>query len=504
MTKIVTAEEMARIEKLAYSEGASEKEFMEKAGEGIAAEVEEFITSHLLDKVVTLFVGKGNNGGDAYAAGKKLLPKGYQVVAVHFFPLESCSPLCKTQCEEFRKAGGEIHFLKRGEEAKEHARGVILDGLVGTGFHGKAEGDLAEAIVAANKSGLPILAIDIPSGLSGSTGEVGSVAISATLTLSLGLPKIGFFRGEGWNHLGELRQIDFGLSKKYIDAAKAEAHLPQEEEVVSLLPAIRRNRHKYQAGYLVAVAGSPGMCGAAFMAAKAALRMGAGVVRLFHAWEVEGELGAAPLEVVKEAVDPGKVDRIVTEGHRAKAYLIGPGMGRDNDAQKLLRKLLPTIKIPTIFDADALFLFAQNPLWSIPPSSILTPHRKEMERLLQLQQCEEKELHSLCQRFADEKNVTLLLKGGPTFLFHPQTLPQIITHGDPGMATAGTGDVLAGILGGLLAQGLKPQAAALLGATLHGLAGEIAAFQKTSLGLIASDLIEFLPDAIAGLSASAP
>lgn len=487
--KVVCAEEMARVEKRAYAQGSSELEFMENAGAAIAEKTEAFIAARKLKKRVTLLVGKGNNGGDAYAAGKRLIAKGYSVSALSIFPAGDSSPLNQKQRKEFEKAGGSV-----SESAP--LEGVILDGLVGTGFRGKAEGELASAIKKANQTGLPILAIDIPSGLNGTTGEVGSVAIRATQTIYLELAKLGFYIGQGWNCVGELTRALFGLPQKWILEAKPEAFLIADEKVAELLPPIKRNRHKYQAGYVVAVAGSRGFSGAAFLSTLAALRAGAGIVRLFHTKNMEAELGAAPLEVVKEELSADGHTRILKECERAQAALIGPGMGRNPASKKLLKTLLPRLKIPCVLDADALFFLAESPKWEIPQNAILTPHRKEAERILQVERCKnEQELHALCQAYVDKKNTTLVLKGGPTFIFHPKSVPLISTHGDPGMAHAGTGDVLTGILAALLAQGLAPQAAAAVGAVLHGLSGEIAATQKGPYSLIASDLIDALPDA---------
>ncbi len=496
--KVVSAQEMARIEGLACAQGASQAAFMENAGEAIAMQTAAYLAAHALEKEVTLLVGKGNNGGDAYAAGKRLLEKGFAVAAVHLFSLESCGPLCQEQCAQFKRAGGQIHFVRTEEEICFSKRGVILDGLVGTGFRGKAEGMLARAIVSANGSGLPILAIDIPSGLDGNTGAVGSVAISAAMTIYLGLPKIGFFTGQGWDHIGELASADFGLDEGFMVQAKAEAYLLDEKVLPALLPKMKRSRHKYEAGYLLALAGSPGMSGAAILSSFAALRSGAGIVRLFYPEGMEPEMACAPFELIKEPLRDEK--RLWIESSRARAWLIGPGLGRCKGAGKILRKLLGKSALPCVLDADALFFLAEHPQWPMPPKAILTPHRQEMKRLLS---GEEVSLEA-CQRFASERRCTLVLKGGPTFIFHPETVPLVITRGDPGMATAGTGDVLAGMIGALLAQQLEPRSAAVLGASIHGLAGERAAERLTSYCLIASDLIENLPAVYQSMKRSIP
>jgi NAD(P)H-hydrate epimerase len=490
--KVVTAQEMSRMEKNAYAKGCSEAEFMETAGTKVAEIVAEFIEENGLEKQVILFVGKGNNGGDAYVAGIKLLAKGFAVQAFHFFPLENCSPLCVKQHGRFQATGRKIHYAKEAESFC-FSEGIILDGLVGTGFSGKAEGILAKAIEQANQSELPILAIDIPSGVDGNDGSVETVAIQAIKTIYLGLPKWGFFTKEGWNHVGQLVGANFGLPEEEINKAQAKAFLYNSEVLPLLLPPLKRNRHKYDAGYVLGIAGSASMPGAALLSSYAALRAGAGIVRLFYPEGAEQEMAAgAPLELIKESWDLKNFERILEESKRARAFFVGPGIGRTKMAKKMLSNLLQHISIVTIFDADALYFIAEEPEWHLPRQSILTPHVMEMKRLLK----SEKELNlEACQQYAEAKNITIVLKGAPTFIFHPQTLPLIMTRGDPGMATAGTGDVLTGILAALLAQNMPPREAAFLGTYLHAVAGEIAAHQLTSYGVIASDLIEYLPEA---------
>lgn len=481
---VVTADEMKRLEKLAIDAGSDEQSFMENAGAGIAKAIEEFYPSE-----VTLLIGKGNKGGDAFTAGALLLKKGFPVKAYHLFPLEECSPLCQKMGKSFIDAGGKIlPYTKDVVFEKE----LIIDGLLGTGFHGGVEGIFADAINAANRSGLPIFAIDVPSGLNGSTGEVVTVAIQAHTTISLGLPKFGFFVGKGWNHIGNLVFVDFGLPQTFHKDAHAMAHLISEEKASKSLPKINRDRHKYQTGYALCVAGSPGMPGAALMACQAALKAGAGIVRLFYPKGMQDELVAAPYELIREGWDLVDDGRIAEESKRAKALMIGPGMGRSEVAEKAIGKLLSTTHLPCVIDADALFFLSK--MKKLPEKTIITPHHQEMERILGSSPTFEK-----CQAFVDEKRVTLLLKGGPTVIFHPKTIPLIIHHGDPGMAKAGAGDVLTGIIGAFVAQGLEMRDSAALGALLHAIAGEIASETETPYCVVATDLITFLPEAIQAL-----
>jgi ADP-dependent NAD(P)H-hydrate dehydratase / NAD(P)H-hydrate epimerase len=498
--KIVTAHEMSRIEGMAYAEGASEQTFMENAGEAIAKVAEDYIHDHYLPKSITLLVGKGNNGGDAYAAGARLLDRGFNVTALHIYVLDQCGPLCKTMYEKFRSRGGIIHHVHDEQSFRFEPAGVILDGLVGTGFHGKAEDILALAIECANRSKLPILAIDIPSGVNGNTGEVGSVAIHATETIFLGLPKIGFFLKEGWDHVGKLRYASFGLHEKYIAEAKTIAYFLNEKMVPRLLPPIKRTRHKYQAGYVLAVAGSPGMPGAALLASYAVLRAGAGIIRLFHPSGMEAELSGAPYELIRQGWDGKSLAPIKEQVKRAKAFLVGPGIGRNKKAERMLKNLLSSIELPMVIDADALFILSKNPSWKLTENSVLTPHHGEMELLLSSSKKKESQSDlELCQAFAEDKKTTIVLKGAPTFLFHPGASPLVIGRGDPGMATAGSGDVLTGIIAAMIAQGLDARQAAAVAVYIHQISGEAAAASLTSYCMTASDLIDFLPDAFTQL-----
>ena len=495
--KIITAHEMLRVEGMAYAEGASEQAFMENAGRAIAQAVIDFLEAHHLPKMVTLLVGKGNNGGDAYVAGAKLIESGVTVNAYHIYSLESCGPLCKAMYERFCSHGGTVHFVHDEKTFHFEPQGVILDGLVGTGFRGQSEGVLALAIESANRSNLPIIAIDIPSGVDGNTGNVATVAIDAEETIFLGSPKSGFFLRNGWDHVGKLRYVNFGLRENYLADAKAAAYLVNEEAISQILPPMTRTRHKYQAGYVVAIAGSPGMPGAAILASYAALRSGAGIVRLFHPCGMQAELNSAPYELIREEWDGKDSSRILEESKRAKALLVGPGMGRTKMAKGMLHTAITYLDLPTVLDADALFFLSEHPDWKLPTTTILTPHRREMDLLLGAPIPGKEEINylELCQAFVEEKKVTVVLKGAPTFIFHPQTSPLCMTRGDPGMATAGTGDVLTGMIAAMLAQGLPARHAATVAVYLHAVAGETAAQELTSYCVTASDLFDFIPDA---------
>lgn len=485
--KVIKGKEMARVENESIQDGASDEGYMLKAGEGIACRIEAFIEERGRAKKVTLLVGKGNNGGDAFVAGTFLIQRGFEVQAYHLVEAGESSPLCKKHEKNFLEAGGKV---SRGNEVR--LEGVIVDGLLGTGFQGKLEGLIIDVINKANSSRLPILAIDIPSGVNGNTGVVNPVAIRANETIYLGLPKLGFFIGQGYNYVGKLFRVDFGMDQKYIEKAEGNAHIVSDGAMQDLLPPIKRVRHKYQAGYVIALAGSPGMPGAAMLSCLAALRSGAGIVRLFHPKGMEEEFAAAPLELIRNPYDWEDPSPIFDEARRAKACLLGPGIGKGEGMHTFVQSVVSKLNLPMVIDADGLYHIKM-----FPKGVILTPHYKEMLHLLG----KEALSHDDCQKFADQNDVTVVLKGAPTWVFHPKTLPLIIPKGDPGMATAGTGDVLTGMIAALLAQGLKGREAATLGVYLHGMCGEIVAKKQTSYDLIASDLIEVLPEAFQTLLA---
>lgn len=489
--KVITAKGMADLESLAYKEGYSEEAFMEKAGKGISQQIEDFTSVHQLQKHILLLCGKGNNGGDAYVAGCYLLQSGFAVSGLAMDPIDQCSPLCQKNRHRFLDLGGVI-LSQTIQDFSSYS--LIVDGLFGTGFKGTVKEPYASIIDAANTSKKPILAIDIPSGLDGSTGEAGSHVIVATETLALGLPKTGFFLKNGWNYVGRLRVIKFGLPKHLIDAVSTNLEMTTETEVLNLLPPIKRNRHKYEAGEVVGLSGSPGMPGAALLASFAALRSGCGMMKLLYPKGMEIELAKSPFEVIKVPYSYENVEKIISLLNEARANFIGPGIGRHKEMQELLQKIMPALTKPCVIDADALFLYSQKP-FSLPKNVLFTPHKGEMQKLLKTTSPLDltMETLSICQKYTEDHKITLILKGAPTFIFHPCIPIRINCTGDPGMATAGSGDVLTGILAGLLAQGLTTHQAAILGVYLHGLAGEWAAQEKTSYSMIASDIIFYLP-----------
>jgi len=493
--KVVTSKQMAGIEKRSYDDGYSEKDYMERAGKGVAEAVDGYIRKHRIANEVVLLCGKGNNGGDAYVAGCYLMQAGYKVLAYQVGSIDKGSDLCRKMCARFKKEGGEAIEIEEADRAAFPVDGVIVDALFGTGIHSAPREPFASLITLANSTSLPIISVDIPSGLDGDSGKCEGAAIRAVATVFLGLPKIGFFLREGWDCVGKLQHVDFGLPQKYIDEEQAALQLLGDDQFLEMLPKMRRGRHKYEAGYVVGLAGSKSMPGAALLSTEAALRGGAGIVRLLHPIGMEAELSSSMNEIIKMGYDPDDLAPALEQINRAAAVFVGPGLGLTEETRKLLRAVLPKIEKPCVIDADALNVLAEEKI-PLPEKTVMTPHIGEMGRLLKSPHKGAATLEFLneCREYAEQKKVVLILKGGPSFIFHKKEMIVVNAHGDPGMATAGSGDVLTGLLAALIAQGLTPYHAALSAVYLHSVAGEKAAEEKTSYCMTASDITRHFPD----------
>lgn len=473
---VVTSLEMRRIEELSKLEGCSEEAFMKQAGKNVALHAEKMIQG--LEGTVILLLGKGNKGGDALVAGLSLLEKGISVRAITITPTKDCSPLQQKFREAFTNQGGSLQEIDTGlfEDAS-----ILIDGLLGTGFQGEVVGELAALIRLANQSKKPILSIDVPSGLDGTTGEVKGDAICATRTVCLGLLKVGLFSNDGWNQVGDLYLSDFGLPEKYVESAEILAVSPLKTSPP--MPFLKRNRHKYEAGYVVGFSGSKVFKGAPKLAGLSSLRSGSGITRVFHI----GDIGEIPYSLICQEWE---VEAWNAELKRADSVFIGPGIG--DAKQSFLKKELKGIQVPLVCDADAV----QKEL-QYPPFTILTPHRGEVLRLFGLpKETPEKELFFHAQEWVNVRGCILVVKGAPTWIFAKETKPIVCAGGDPGMAVAGSGDVLTGIIASLLAQKVDPLNAAVLGVQLHLFSGEVASEAKGSYSMIAEDLIEHLPQAV--------
>jgi len=495
LKKIVSANEMARIEQESTEEGSKADAYMQLAGKNIAEEIDRFVCAANKNKKGIFLIGKGNNGGDGLACALSLLNKGYDLKIYYLFEPKDCSLLNRKYFRLLSDQNGILKKFESSEDFKIEGESFIVDALLGIGFYGQLDHNFISLIELVNKSGVPILSVDVPSGLDATSGLCDPICIKAHTTFYLELPKIGFFLREGYENIGKLVRVEFGLNKKYEDRALAEGMMLLEDHLSSFLPEIKRTWHKYQKGYVVAIAGSRNMPGAAYLATLAAFRSGAGIVRLFYQEGMQESFSLGFSELIKTPLPSAFDDQsLKNELERASALLIGPGLSRERKILDFSKSILENYEIPTLIDADALIAFKDCKIIK-SKDVILTPHHKEMRELLGIhEKIEIEDFYELCQGYVEEHKVILVLKGAPTIIFESKKPFVLIAKGDPAMATAGSGDVLSGILAALLSMGVKSKEAAILGVYMHDLCGELAAKEKSSYSVMASDLIKQIPN----------
>jgi len=381
---------------------------------------------------------------------------------------------------------GRIALRVLAEAGRETSEGtlqdadVVIDALFGTGFHGVPRPEAAAEIERINNADVPVVAVDVPSGVDASTGEVAGAAVWADATVTMHGPKVGLIVAPGRFHAGEVEVADIGLE------TAATEHRLVTEEILTLVPRKREGDTKYTAAVLV-VGGSPGMAGAICLSAEAAFRADAGYVAVATHESSLPVVEVRLLEAVK-----GPLARVDELAGRVSAFAIGPGLGRGDDERALVGRLLAGLDLPGVVDADALHELDPGE-WRAP--RVLTPHAGELARLLG-KESEWVDAHRLeaVRRAVDRYRCVVLLKGPDTLIGAPGEGIVACSNGTPALATAGTGDVLTGVIAAFLAKGMDARLAAAAGAFAHGRAAELATHQ---VGMVASDVIDALPDALA-------
>jgi len=471
-------------------EPISSIELMERASRAICDELRALWPD--LSTPFCVFAGPGNNGGDALAVARMLRIEGYQV-EVHLCNAGELS----TDCNENR-----IRFLKTFPAAltehcqsfispQIHPGAVIVDGLFGTGLSRSLSGMYAEVTAFVNELNNFVVSIDIPSGLhADSWHQWTDPTIKADLTLSLQFPKIAFFLTENEKYIGAWKVLDIGLHPDAIALTETIYEFTEASDLSHKL--IRRSRfaHKGTFGHLAILAGSKGMAGASVLAARAAMRSGAGLVTLHGPEGNRSILQAAVPEVI---YDTDRHPDYISEFYRSQHYhaiAVGSGIGIYTLTVEMLKLLLQQVKVPLLLDADALNIIAsQKKMMSlIPAGSILTPHPGEFDRLAGPTSNSFYRMESALSMAVGYK-VYIVLKGAYSKIFTPDGKVYFNSTGNPGMATAGSGDVLTGIIGGLLAQDYKAETAARLGVYLHGLSADLALEEQSEESLVAGDII---------------
>jgi ADP-dependent NAD(P)H-hydrate dehydratase / NAD(P)H-hydrate epimerase len=450
---------------------------------------------------VRVVCGKGNNGGDGLVAARQLADTGYEVEALLLWPPGELSPDATANLGRFDGAAVQVGPGEVG--AALEGSGVVVDAIFGTGFSGAPRAPADAAIDAINGCGAPLVAADIASGVDASTGEVEGVAVDADITVSFHSAKLGHWIAPGKALAGELRVAEIGIPAG-VPAQPAGGVIT--DGVLDLAPPRATNSTKFDSGQVLVVGGSRGLTGAVCMAAGAAIRVGAGYATVAVPADLEPIFEVKLTEVMSRGfagavgrLAASSADPILAAADRAAAVVLGPGLGRDEDSLELARTLAQRIEAPLLIDADGLNAHAER-LDSIAGRSaptMLTPHAGELGRLLGRESREVAEHRLACAREAAERSgAIVVLKGDDSLVVDGGQLA-ISAGGSPGLATAGTGDVLSGTIGALIARGMEPFAATCAGVHAHQRAGRIATRRLGAAeSVIATDVIAALPAAL--------
>ena len=492
---------------------------MENAGRGTFS----FMIDELgpvAGKSAVIFIGPGNNGGDGLVIARCIHQSGGHPLIIFLFNPDNMKGDAAKNLQVVNQLDLPCLVVKKEKDLEAAKREIdklisaipawtIVDAIFGTGLQRTVEGRFLAAINLINRiheeKGIPVTAVDIPSGMHSDTGQTLGGCVQADLTATYGLAKPAHFM-HGGEAIGMLKVVDIGIPEEAVHNAS----LPGEaldSSILNALTARNKASHKGTFGHLFMLAGSQGKTGAAILAARAALRIGTGLVTLGVPNRLDRIFETALLEAMTIALPSSDYffsihdyDNIMDQLSGKSALAIGPGMGTDSQTAELVVKLYNNINLPMVVDADALNLLAIDPedISDPPAPRILTPHPGEMSRLIGVKA---KNIQADRLKFAGSftdsvnttvKNVTLVLKGAGTIICDPTGTWAINTSGNPGMAVGGMGDVLTGLIGGLLAQGFEPNLAARMGVYLHGLAADKLA-KKRKFGYLASEVADAVP-----------
>jgi len=514
--EVLTGEQMRRVDRRAIDGmGIPSLALMEAAGRGVA---EALLADHprlTADPApVTILCGKGNNGGDGLVAARYLASAG---VTVRVVLLASASELRGDAAEnlsaarahgiEVVEAADEPSWSREAERLDRSA--LVLDAVLGTGVRGGARGLPARAIRDLERSSRPVVSIDLPSGMDADRREVEGVTVRATRTYTLCRPKLPLIDGEGAARAGMLRVIPIGIPDEAVRAEGATLGWLDPHDLRGLLPRRETASHKGSFGHLLALAGSRGKPGAAVLVARGALRSGVGLVTVATAASAAPVVSAQQAEIMTESIPEtpagapsvAALDRVLKLAGQRDALALGPGLGTEDGTRELIAGIVRSVSGPLVVDADGLNAFPRGEgLEAGGRSLVLTPHPGEAARLGATDTASvQADRLGAARTLAVRTGAVVVLKGHRTVIAAPDGRVAVNSTGNPGMATAGSGDVLTGIVGSLLARGMHAWDAARLAAFAHGDAGDRAARDVGQEGMIAGDLLDRLPRALEAL-----
>lgn len=507
--KLVTAKEMKALDVQAQNDYAMPGILlMDNAAQAVAEAVHEALTALEGERVV-IFCGGGNNGGDGLGAARWLQSYGVSVRAfVVGAALDAVQGDAALELAMFTKAGGRVEALSTEDdwvlaELAASKADVLVDALLGTGFHGELEGDVLRACELLNKSEKYILAVDVPTGVNADNGAVSENAVRADHTVTMALVKTGLLLYPGREYCGDIELADISMPVKLVEEYQSDKYRLTDEIVRELLPLRKANAHKGDAGRVVICAGSPGYTGAAALASDAAVKAGAGLVSLYTPLSSRDVLAIKLTEVMVHGLlermpgilGGGAASDVASSAEAADVLAIGPGLGTSESTQEAVRTILQKITTPVVIDADALTALSGHTeiLAAMQAQKVLTPHPGEMARLTGLEIGEiEADRINIAKKYAEQWQAIVVLKGAPTVIGCPNGTVYVNSTGNSSLATGGSGDVLTGIIAGLAAQEISLQEAAICGVYLHGLAAELTGID---IGLAAGELAALLPQA---------
>jgi NAD(P)H-hydrate epimerase len=492
---------------------------MENAGARAVDAIEQRF-GELTGRSFTVFSGKGNNGGDGVVVARHLLNRGAHVVLALLgrrTELRGDSKINYNSLLNLSKEAVPAGVLQVKELLSVRALRLlprtdfVVDALFGTGFSGSVRG-LSRSVIEWINAGRSItVSLDLPSGVNADNGEVGNVAVKAAFTVTMGLKKIGLFTGPGRSCAGSIEVVSIGVPMKSLSGSSARTFLVGPADVKGVMPVRPMNAHKHSVGKILVLAGSRGLTGAAAMVSASALRSGAGAVILGTPLSVYPILARKLTEVMVEplpetpagSLSMGARGSIEKHLDWADVLILGPGLSSDEETRRLIREIIPGFKKRLLIDADGLNAVAGK-LSLLKRAGkreiIITPHTGEFSRLTGMAAGEiERDRVQVARKIATQLGVTLVLKGAPTVTASGAGDLYVNTTGNPGMATAGSGDVLSGVIGALWGQGMSATDAAFSGVFLHGMSGDLARAELGEKGLMAMDLYRNLPSAFLGI-----
>lgn len=500
--KLLFSNDIRQIEKSAELAGFSTARMMENAGAAAANIILE--KYNIKDSNIVILAGGGNNGGDGFVVARKLYEEGANISVI----LACGIPVSNNAKETLSKLSNLPIRILNGDDSDCYTlidkANFIVDAIFGIGFHGDVEDYSYNLIEKANSTSATRIALDLPSGCECDTGRVGNICFDSDLTISFIGVKPCHVLYPSSDFCGKLVMVGIGIPKVHIQNVVSNISIIEDEALKKAMPKYRKNFHKGSMGTALLVCGSYGMTGAAVLSAKAALKSGVGIAKLALPDCIYPIAAASLLEAVylpctcenKGGFSADAYSEIINAQLSAKAQLIGCGCGRSTEFINLALKLIENTNIPTVIDADGINALNNNINILLKSNApiVITPHPAEMARLLNISVADvQNNRFAIASGFAKKYRVTVVLKGANTIIALKDGSMYVCMHGNPGMATGGSGDVLSGIIVSLIAQGLHPDIAAICGVNIHAAAGDIAANNMSMRSMLPTDIIDSLP-----------